>query len=267
MSRRSFGLALALITFGVAIGPAQADPPEPLRVLFVGNSYTRFNDLPRMVRRISREVPEGRPLRTRRLTEPGYTLQRHWDRGRAHRHIETGRYDVVVLQGNSLSPIEAPGELRESVGRFSDLAGEHGARVVLFETWARRENHRLYRRSEDLDGPDAMLDRIERVYLTLGEELHAPVAPVGRAWHEALRALPRARLHRADGTHPSIAGTYLSACVLYATLTANDPRQTRWRPHPLGPRRASRLRELAAQVVAEPDVALATAAEPATLDE
>ena len=265
MSRRSLGLALTLITIGVAIGPAHADPPEPLRVLFVGNSYTRFNDLPRMVRRISREVPEARPLRTRRLTAPGYTLQRHWDRGRAQRHIESGRYDFVVLQGNSLSPIEAPTELRESVSRFAGLADENGARVVLFETWARHENHRLYRRSEELDGPDAMLDRIERVYLTLGEELHAPVAPVGRAWHEARREVPRARLHRADGTHPSIAGTYLSACVLYATLTANDPRQVRWRPHPIGRRRASRLRELAARVV--DDESLAPEPQPATLAE
>ena len=253
MSRRSLGVALALITIGAAIGPAHADRPEPLRVLFVGNSYTRFNDLPRMVRRISREVPEGRPVRTTRLTEPGFSLRRHWERPEARAAIESDAYDLVVLQGNSLSPIEAPGELREYANRFAALATTHQARVVLFETWARHEDHLLYRRRAELDGPDAMLARIEQVYLRLGEELHASVAPVGRAWLAARRALPRARLHRADGTHPSVAGTYLSACVLYATLTTNDPRQTSWRPTPLGRRRAVQLRELAANAVTAPE--------------
>lgn len=249
MSPRSLGVALALITLSVVIAPAHADGPEPLRVLFVGNSYTRFNDLPRMVRRISREVPEGRPVRTTRLTEPGFSLRRHWERPAARAELESDDYDVVVLQGNSLSPLEAPGELREYVNRFASLASEHRARVVLFETWARHEDHLLYRRRAELDGPDAMLARIEQVYLQLGEELHVPVAPVGRAWRAATQALPHARLFRADGTHPSVAGSYLSACVLYGTLTANDPRQTSWRPTPLGRRRAIQLRELAASAM------------------
>ena len=48
------------------------------------------------------------------------------------------------------------------------------------------------------------------------------VAPVGRAWERALRD-PAMTLHDPDGSHPSPAGTYLAACVLYATLTGESP--------------------------------------------
>ena len=256
MSRRT---AVASIPFailvGAVIGVGHADRPRPMRVLFIGNSYTRFNDLPRMVRSISEAVPGGRPVVASRVTGPGFSLRRHWEHPELHTQIAEGDYDALVLQGRSLGPIEAPQELREYAVRFAQHAQSHGARIVLFETWARHQDHRLYR-GQDVHTPDEMLARIEQVYTSLGDELSAPVAPVGRAWGQARTALPRTALHRPDGTHPSVAGTYLSALVLYTTLTGRDPRQTSYRPYPLGRRQTHRIRELVAatfQLEGEPD--------------
>lgn len=245
-------MSLGLALLGLASIPARsrADRVHPIRVLFVGNSYTRFNDLPRMVRHISESVPGAAPVWSSAITEPGYDLRRHWERQRARRRIEEGSFDAVVLQANSLSPLEAPDELRTYATRFAEHARAHGARVVLFETWARRDDHLWYRRENGVDDPEEMLTRIDTFYTDLAARLSAPLAPVGRAWARAHHDLPDTSLHRRDGTHPSVAGSYLSACVVYATLTGRDPRGATFRPHPLRREIAERIRELAAAAVA-----------------
>ena len=50
------------------------------------------------------------------------------------------------------------------------------------------------------------------------------VSPAGLAWQDARRRWPDLDLYFTDGSHPNEAGSYLAACVLYATLTGKDPR-------------------------------------------
>src|SRR5690606_21483871 len=126
------------------------------------------------------------------------------------RLIEAGRFDVVVLQDHSLSPIAAPDEMSEYARRFWRHVSDAGGRTILFQTWARAPRSRDYRRLE-LEGYDEMLARIDAFYAALGDELHVSVAPVGHAWREAMRALPQLALHRPDGTHPAVPGSYLAA--------------------------------------------------------
>jgi hypothetical protein len=252
---------VAIVCALAAIGwPAEsAADGGVLRVLFIGNSYTRFNDLPRMVQDLSRSVDGGPVLRTSRETHGGFDLRRHWRRRRTRRRIATGGWDAVVLQDHSLQPIRHPDRMEEYARRFAEQASEAGARLVLFETWTRREGSRAYRRYE-LGDPAQMAEDVDRVYDRLGRELHASVAPVGRAWERARDELPETVLHRRDGTHPMPAGTYLSACVLYRTLTGGDPRLATWRPRGLSASEAARIRALAA--VVEATVVEATGVEP-----
>jgi hypothetical protein len=60
-------------------------------------------------------------------------------------------------------------------------------------------------------------------YLTLASQLHAGVAPAGIAWHNALAANPKLVLHTADKSHPNPAGTYLTACVFFASIYGKNP--------------------------------------------
>ena len=63
-------------------------------------------------------------------------------------------------------------------------------------------------------------------YMELGDLLDASVAPVGVAWSEAVRERPGIDLWDDDGRHPSEAGSYLAACVLYAAITGRDPTES-----------------------------------------
>jgi len=230
-----------------ALAPAStSEATEGRRVLFIGNSYTRYNDLPRMVREISRSVPDGPTLRTRRETHGGYRLRGHWRQRRVRRLVERGRFDVIVIQGHSLSPLERPDEMEEYARRFTERARAAGSEVVLFQTWARHpESPTLDELAMD---PAEMHRRVDGVYAELASRLGARLAPVGRAWLRAQVEMPDTRLHRPDGTHPSMPGTYLSACVMYRTLTGQDPRRATWKPWRMRDEDAARIRAVAATI-------------------
>ena len=64
-----------------------------------------------------------------------------------------------------------------------------------------------------------MFDKIRQTYVTTGNELRALVIPVGLAFERAYAARPEIVLHKTfDGTHPSLLGTYLAACVVYQSI-------------------------------------------------
>ena len=87
---------------------------------------------------------------------------------------------------------------------------ESGAEMVLYMTWARKkepENQRLLTDS----------------YNKIGKELGATVVPVGTAWQKLLAKHGRPVLHAEDGSHPTVAGSYLAAYTFYATLFDGDP--------------------------------------------
>jgi hypothetical protein len=54
--------------------------------------------------------------------------------------------------------------------------------------------------------------------LLFSEELGFQVAPVGWAWYEAIKNRPGIKLFQADYNHPAMAGSYLTACVLYVSV-------------------------------------------------
>jgi hypothetical protein len=94
-----------------------------------------------------------------------------------------------------------------------DVIRAVGATPVLFETWAHRDGWSDYR----LDYW-AMQAAIDGGYRRLGADLRVTVAPVGEAWQATLRQDPAITLWQDDGSHPSTAGTYLAACVLYDSI-------------------------------------------------
>ena len=64
-----------------------------------------------------------------------------------------------------------------------------------------------------------LIDRIRPAYVSVGNELNSLVIPVGLAFERAYAKRPQIRLHKAfDGTHPSLLGTYLAACVVFQSI-------------------------------------------------
>lgn len=188
---------------------AGALPAEPLHVLFIGNSYTFVNDLPGTLAALA-EAGGGAKIEYEQVTPGGCTLEKHFKNGNAVKKIQARKWDVVVLQEHSLMPVDNPQLMHEYARKLHVAIQPAGSKIVFYLTWARHSN-------------PAMQTKLNSGYFQIAKELNATVAPVGIAWQRALTADPKRILHSKDGSHPNPAGTYLAACVFYATLLDKNP--------------------------------------------
>ena len=184
-------------------------------VLFVCNSLTFHNDLPGTVAALARSAG-GPLLDAHAVTIPGGTLRDAWEEGRAVTMIAATRFGAVVLQEQSERPLRDPNAMERAAAKLAQAARRTGARVVVYATWPDRRAPGTER------GLEAAFAREART-------IHGVVAPAGAAWMRARRERPTVRLWADDGVHPTPAGTYLAACVLYATLTGRSPVGIAWR--------------------------------------
>ena len=120
--------------------PARTRDDAPLRVLFVGNSYTFGNDVPWMVRGLAAAEKGARPLEVESIAIGGATLRNHVESGAVAEKLATGRFEVLVLQEQSQLPLLDRAAFHDAARELHALAAKANARVVFFCTWARREH-------------------------------------------------------------------------------------------------------------------------------
>ncbi len=183
-------------------------PGKIVRMLFIGNSFTTRNDLPTLLSVIAK-AGKGITIESKVISAGGASLRRHWNAGAAST-ITSAKWDYVVFQEQSTLPVKNSNRFHENVREFVPAMKESGAKMVLFMTWARKnepENQSLLTDS----------------YNKIGKEIGASVVPVGTAWQKLVAKHDKPVLHAADGSHPTIAGSYLAACTFYTTLFGGDP--------------------------------------------
>jgi len=184
---------------------------KPLRVLFIGNSYTFFNGgMGTLVQSLASAVKGGRGLEFVEVTKGGQTLEGHWNEGKALAQIRKGGWDFVVLQEHSLGALDRREKMFQYAKMFDAEIRKTGAKTVFYETWGRKNRPEMY-------------GVVEQAYVGLATQLKAVVAPAGAAWSMALKSNPTLALHIADLSHPTPAGTYLNACVFYETFFGKSP--------------------------------------------
>jgi hypothetical protein len=180
----------------------------PVRVLFIGNSFTARNDLPGLIAGLA--AARGKSMEHRLISAGGASLRTHWNASEAQKAIRDGQYDFVVLQEQSTLPVKNARRMHENVRLFDEAIRAAGAKTVLYMTWARQH------------APESQ-QAITDAYAGIGRELGATVVPVGLAWQRFLRKHDQPVLHDKDQSHPTPAGSYLAAGVFLAVLFEESP--------------------------------------------
>lgn len=212
--------ALILLSSACSLTRSCSEDPECTRVLFIGNSYTFVNDLPGMFASLAEAG--GHRVETEVEAEGGWMLSDHVQARDTRNQIKSSNWSYIVLQEQSQIPASKQvrmAQMYPAARRLVAQIRETGAEPVFFLTWA----HQTGWPEEGMLSYESMQIQINDGYLGIARELNTKLAPVGVAWSDALRQNPQVNLWQEDGSHPSLQGTYLAACVFYALIFQESP--------------------------------------------
>ena len=231
--------ALASVLWLVAISgalhaqtkPARTDAggEDPNSFLWVGNSFFYYNNsMHGHVGNLARAADAKTRYRGVSVTISGSGIDWH-DMESYFRPNGIGKYsfvgdneivfnkpgrhfDAVIMMDCSQCPIhpQLQSVFHEYAKRQSEIVVRNGARPILFMSWAYK------------DKPE-MTAQLAEQYTIAGNANDALVIPAGLAFAKAIAKRPDIELYQPDKRHPSLLGTYLAACTVYAAATKKSP--------------------------------------------
>ncbi len=192
-------------------------------ILFVGNSFTYYNDLPAVFARLC--AAAGHDISVGSVFKGGWYLSRYADAqdemGAVLRsEYPTQPWDLIIWQDQSFNPV---GDRANFLAAAKELCTAFPARSghAFFQTWAYEDQ------SEKLSGTnltyDEMHDGLKYAYMQAARENGAICVPVGDAFSLCYHTRPDIALYVYDHFHPNHNGTYLAACTFYACLMNESP--------------------------------------------
>ena len=197
-------------------------------VLFVGNSYTFYNDLPNMVKQIA--LSFGDTLNYDQNTPGGATLQMHSTNTQTLSKISQQQWDNIIIQCQSQEPSFSPSQVSNDVFPYAQIlidsieSNNICTKPIFFMTWGRKygdqQNCQFYPPICTYAG---MQKRLRESYLDMTFNHNATCSPVGMSWKESIVQDSALNLYSPDNSHPNIYGSYLAACTFYATIFKKSP--------------------------------------------
>lgn len=180
---------------------------KKLRILFVGNSLTYTNDIPKLVRELGKA--DSIFIEYETIAKPDYGLDDHLNEGIVQKEINKGKYDfVVVQQGPSALP-ESQAILMASVQKYKVLCDQANSKLALYMVWPSKA--RIFD-----------LDNVIYSYSNAGKKHNVIICAAGLAWKKTRAVDPGIALYSSDGFHPELTGSLLAAMVIYGTLTGKN---------------------------------------------
>jgi hypothetical protein len=200
-----------VLAFALAVLAAQTIAlAVPRKILFIGDSFTYYqNGIYTHFEKLAAAANPPLPVTADKSAFGGAFLHRLWDLKEPVKAIDTAAYDVVVLQEDI--PETTVADFREYARKFVTEVRKNHARPVLFMAWA-------YPRLGWIS-----MAEIAQAHRDAAKELSVDTAPAGLAWQQASKQRPGMNFYGPDREHPSIYGTYLATCVIYATIYRRDP--------------------------------------------
>lgn len=213
-------LVLLLLSGLTAAGQSQTR-----RVLFLGNSYTAVNDLPKIVAALAANTGDVMVYDSH-LTG-GYTLEDHAASLVTQNKILSANWDYIILQEQSQRPTFInPGRFMDGFNSLKNFIKQNKpcAQITSFMTWG-------YKNGDAQNCPinpnvctyTGMQTLLTERYMNMSQLFESEVTPVGVVWKYIKENYPAINLYQPDGSHPSIAGSYLAACCFYTSLFRKNP--------------------------------------------
>ena len=200
-----------------------------MNILFIGNSYTYFNDLPAVFAVLANE--NGKHVTAHSVTRGGRKLNQFMDtEDDCTKELgcvlaDNPPYDAVFMQEQSLLPYRDYDAFFKGAEHVAEIVRAAGAKRLLFYvTWGRKPGCPML--DEMGWTHDEMTDGLSNAYTRAAHTLDADCAYVGAVFHEIVVSHPEIELYDPDGSHPSYTGTCLAAMVMYKTVFGESAGKT-----------------------------------------
>lgn len=185
-----------------------------LRILMLGNSFTFYNDMPKVLAALLHcEVVAH--------TRGGAYLAEQYNPETAIgastlRSLKEEQWDYVILQEQSKAPVASQNAYHNSVDILCRLIRENGAKPIIYATWSYREG------SEKLSATGMTYEEMdESMYSSFhnaAKQNNALIADVGKMF-TAVRSI--INLYQPDDYHPTEAGSVIAAHTIAAVIMAD----------------------------------------------
>ena len=186
------------------------------KILWIGNSFTYYNDLPKIFEEVARA--EGKSIFCDSVTKGGWYLHAHADPQDEIGSIVAQKlendWDAVILQEQSYHPVRDHKDYADAAA--SIISRCKNARIYLYQTWSYAPD------SPKLISTGLRFETMHRALrdsiTAAGAELQVGIAPVGDALYRAVTEYPELQMYISDHYHPAPNLSYLAALVFYKTI-------------------------------------------------
>lgn len=173
---------------------------DKIKVLFIGNSHTYFNDMPQSFADMCRAG--GVKTDVVMLAYSWKDLEWHMSKEyfTARFNILYGGYDYCVVQQGA-HPFPGEETTMANAARIAELCRKAGTKVLLIETWAEKK----YPQHQEL---------LSKANHKVADSIGAQLVPVGSVWQQLLTECPQIELFWKDGEHAGPYGDYVISALL-----------------------------------------------------
>jgi hypothetical protein len=236
---------------------------DPLKnFLFVGNSFTFVNDLPRTFAGLA--SAGGRNSAAYFYGIGAASFQSLSQNPMASVYAKLFKWEAITMQEQSMFLSMPRSQYAQSSTPYAKqlyrMFKNNTGTVVLYETWGYQNGNPSFLTGIDDDyykmqtrlwgGYNYTLAELQSVRSATLGDASIIMSPVGQAWAVA-QALARfqGRMWQQDGMHPLPCGTYLAASVFYAKLFGESPVGNLFRIKGVSAADAKILQQIAADFV------------------
>ncbi len=176
---------------------------KSISILFIGNSLTYSNNLPKLVKTQARE--ENIAIKTKMIAFPNYAILDHWNDKMVQEEITSKEYDYIVIQQGPSSQAFGREILLDYGKKYSILCKNSNAKLCLFMVWPSLTYYKTF-------------DNVIKNHREAAKLNDAILLPVGEVWKSHFDTTQNFDYYSSDGFHPSLKGSKVAAKVIIEYL-------------------------------------------------
>jgi hypothetical protein len=182
---------------------------ENQKILFIGNSFTFYWNLPSQIEKMS--IERGLNWNVTHFTVPSATLKIHWNNPDLISLLENEDFDHIIVQEHSTNILtNADGNSKFYFGQIRSIIPV-STQIHFFSTWMYPSMEQFNIDNEEYPIEESIKEIIEGTTTKL--------IPVGRAFKLFQEKHPQFSLLMEDEKHPNSNGSYLASCIIFSHLS------------------------------------------------